>query len=96
MTVVLIVVGLALWFFDARGNRGELIFFLFFIPYVLCGYFLTAQRLRDMNLTGWLALLWIPVGIADKFIGGAASLAFSLFFTQFPEREATIAMALIQ
>jgi uncharacterized membrane protein YhaH (DUF805 family) len=75
---------LALWFFEARSGVAEWIFLLFFIPLVVCTYFLTAQRLRDMNLTGWLALLWIPVGIADKYVGGAVTLAFLIVLCVVP------------
>lgn len=84
LTGVLIVVGFGIWFFDATGNGSDLVFLVFFIPYVLCQFFLTAQRFRDMNLTGWLALLWIPVGIADKYIGGAASIAFLIILCAVP------------
>jgi len=67
---------LALWFFGAGKRSGAIVFLLFFIPYIICVYLLTAQRLRDMNITGWLALLWFPIGLADDYIGGAASVAF--------------------
>lgn len=76
LTAVMFAVVGVLWFFGPKRRVGDVIFLLFFIPYVICGYSLTAQRLRDMNVTGWLALLWIPVGVADRFIGGAASLTF--------------------
>jgi uncharacterized membrane protein YhaH (DUF805 family) len=84
LTGVLVAVGFGFWYFDAARSNNEWILILFFIPYVLCGYFLTAQRLRDMSFTGWLALLWVPVGIADKYIGGAASLAFYIVLCAVP------------
>jgi uncharacterized membrane protein YhaH (DUF805 family) len=62
-------------FFDAGKLPAYIILTIFIVPYIICGYLLTAQRLRDMNLTGWLALLWIPIGIADSYVGGAASVA---------------------
>lgn len=76
LTAILFVVAAALWFFGAQQRAAILILLLFGVPYAICGYSLTAQRLRDMGLTGWLALLWIPIGIADQHVGGAATLAF--------------------
>lgn len=84
LTVTFLSVLLALWFFGAGGRRGMIILLLFFVPYLICGYLLTAQRLRDMNQTGWLALLWIPVGIADSYVGGAASFAFFIVLCVVP------------
>ncbi len=74
----------ALWFFAPSQQTGTTIFLLFFIPYLICAYTLSAQRLRDMNLSGWLALLWIPVGVADEQFGGAASLAFLIVLCAIP------------
>lgn len=84
LIAIMIVVILAMRFFDAHGRSAYLVFGLFFIPYVICTYSLTAQRLRDMNLSGWLALLWIPVEIADSHLGGAASLAFLIVLCAIP------------
>lgn len=84
LTATFLGVLLALRFFNAGGRRGMIVLLLFFIPYVICGYLLTAQRLRDMNQTGWLALLWIPIGIADNYIGGAASFAFFIVLCAVP------------
>ncbi len=89
LTGVLFAVGFGIWFFDATGNHNDLILITFFIPYVLCQFFLTAQRFRDMNLTGWLALLWVPVGIADKYVGGAASIAFLIILCAVPGTKGT-------
>ncbi|WP_097107598.1 DUF805 domain-containing protein [Hoeflea halophila] len=75
---------LALWFFEARQRSGQILFLFFFAPYVICGYTLTAQRLRDMGITGWLALLWLVTGIADQYVGGAASLALFLVLCAVP------------
>lgn len=50
------------------GNR--LWFWAFAIPAVICTYFLTAQRLRDLNVSGWLTLLWIPINALDKSVAG--------------------------
>lgn len=82
---IVAIVVLFLWLVGARRtNAGVMIFLAFGIPAVICAYFLTAQRVRDLNLSGWLALLWIPVGIADNYIGGAASLAFWIVLAAVP------------
>ena len=59
--------------FFAKTPAGGSLWLAFLVPAIVCTYFLTAQRLRDMNLTGWLALLWIPIGIVDKSIGGVVT-----------------------
>ncbi|QRM39474.1 DUF805 domain-containing protein [Rhizobium rhizogenes] len=84
LTAIMVCVLLVLWFFDARQRSFIVVFLLFLVPYVVCIYSLTSQRLRDMGQTGWLALLWIPVGITDRYIGGAASLAFSIVLCVVP------------
>lgn len=84
LTGIFVAVIAALWFFNARGRGSLIIVLLFFVPYFICGYLLTAQRLRDMNCTGWLALLWLPVGVADRYVGGAASFAFFIVLCAVP------------
>lgn len=84
LTAIFVGVIGVLWFFGARGRGGMIILLLFFVPYFICGYSLTSQRLRDFGMTGWLALLWVPIGIADRYIGGAASLAFFLVLCAVP------------
>jgi uncharacterized membrane protein YhaH (DUF805 family) len=84
LTVTFLSVLLALWFFEAGGRGGTIILLMFFVPYLICGYLLSAQRLRDMNQTGWLALLWVPVGIIDSYVGGAASFAFFIVLCVVP------------
>jgi len=86
---IMFAVLLALWFFSVREELRWLILLVFFVPYAVCGYSLSAQRLRDMNLTGWLALLWIPIGVADSYIGGAASLAFAIVLSVVPGTRGT-------
>ena len=84
LIAIMAIVLTAIWFFGAANRSGWLIFILFYIPFVICQYFLTAQRLRDMNLTGWLALLWIPIGIAAEVTSGATSLAAFLILAVVP------------
>lgn len=85
LTAIMASVVLFLWFTSlVSTNAGALIFLAFFIPYFICGYFLTAQRLRDIGISGWLALLWIPVGIADSHLEGAAALSFYIVLAALP------------
>lgn len=74
----LILAGVVAFIYFTEPTRSWAVFMLlaFFVPAAICSWCLTGQRLRDMGLTGWLALLWIPVNVADPFVGGAASLAF--------------------
>lgn len=72
--VMLVVFLIASWF--KPSNRAALFVYAPFVgAYLICSFTLTAQRLRDMGLTGWLALLWIPVNMVDAYLHGAASLA---------------------
>ena len=74
--VLLALLGLVSWMFDAYPAAAKVVRGLFVIAATGCSYTLTSQRLRDMNQTGWLALLWLPLNIADTYVGGAASLTF--------------------
>lgn len=78
------IIVLVVLFFRPNSGALALIFLLFGVPFVLCQYMLTAQRLRDMNATGWLALLWIPIGMADNYLNGAASAAFGIVLISVP------------
>ena len=67
---------LLIWLFFAETHRARMIGLLLLgAPAILSGYFMTAQRLRDMNLSGWIALLWIPIGMFDNPAKGAFSWA---------------------
>jgi uncharacterized membrane protein YhaH (DUF805 family) len=68
---VVLVIG---WFNPSR-RTAMLVLSPFLIAGVVCTYFLAAQRIRDMGMTGWLALLQIPINMADAYLHGAASLA---------------------
>ena len=84
LNVVMLSVFVVLYFFNTRNNFTYLVIIIFSALYMLCGYFLVAQRFRDMGGTGWLCLLWIPVVVADKYVGGAASLAFYIILCVVP------------
>ena len=55
-----------LYFFDASQRAGDLIFFIFYLPFVIVQYFLTAQRLRDFGVSGWFSLLWLAIPFAPE------------------------------
>ena len=71
-------------FFDVRTRAGQIIYLLFHIPFVIAQYFLTAQRLRDFGVTGWLALLWVAIAFLPAPYFGAFSFAFLLVLCAVP------------
>jgi uncharacterized membrane protein YhaH (DUF805 family) len=71
---VLLVCLMGVNFFSKTDSGSTLYFWAFTVPGIICTYLLTAQRLRDMNITGWLALLWIPLGVVDQNFSRWASL----------------------
>jgi len=77
----------ALFFFEVRLRSGQIIYFLFYIPFLIAQYFLTAQRLRDFGVTGWLSLLWIAIALLPPPYSGAFSLAFLLVLCAVPGTE---------
>jgi uncharacterized membrane protein YhaH (DUF805 family) len=77
----------ALIFFDARLRSWWIIYFLFYIPFLIAQYFLTAQRLRDFGVTGWLSLLWVAIALLPPPYSGAFSLAFLLVLCAVPGTE---------
>lgn len=86
LLIMALVTG-ALIFFDVRLRSGQIIFFLFYIPFLIAQYFLTAQRLRDFGVTGWLSLLWIAIALFPPPYSGAFSLAFLLVLCAVPGTE---------
>lgn len=81
---VILVVVLVIGWFKPSPKAFTLVILPFGIAYFVCSYMLTAQRLRDMGLTGWLALLWIPVNMADTYLAGAATLAATIVLCAVP------------
>lgn len=77
----------ALYFFDVGRRSGLILTIAFFVPAAICYYSLTAQRLRDMNITGWLALLWIPIGFLPDPINAAVYLAAWIVLCAVPGTE---------
>ncbi|MDB9857911.1 hypothetical protein OAC63_05970, partial [Amylibacter sp.] len=56
VVIAVIVVG-ALYFFEANSRVAGIVVLIFYVPYFIAQYFLSAQRFRDLGLTGWCALL---------------------------------------
>lgn len=75
LLAVMTVIVFGLIWFSHSENAFMLALLPFGIAYIVASYLLSAQRIRDMGATGWLALLWIPIQMADAYLHGAASLA---------------------
>lgn len=86
LLIMAMVMG-ALIFFDVRLRSGQIIYFAFYIPFLIAQYFLTAQRLRDFGVTGWLSLLWVAIALLPPPYSGAFSLAFLLTLCAVPGTE---------
>lgn len=76
---VMIAVFVALSFFGSGKRTSLIILVLFGLPWIFVSYNLTAQRLRDFNVTGWLTLLWVPINMLQNEYSGLSS-ALSLVF----------------
>lgn len=73
------------WFYFAETGRGKQMGFLIFgVPAILCSYILVAQRLRDLNLSGWFALLWVPINLLEGQLRLAITLAIIIVLCAIP------------
>jgi uncharacterized membrane protein YhaH (DUF805 family) len=76
---VLVAVLGGIYFFGVGKRTGIILTVIFGLPWIFVSYNLTAQRLRDFNLTGWLTLLWVPINLLQNDyaeLSSALSLAF--------------------
>ena len=76
-----------LYFFDVGKRASIILLVIFGLPWIFVTYSLTAQRLRDLNLTGWLALLWLPINMLQNDysqLSSALSLAFWIVLSFVP------------
>lgn len=82
----LIVAVIALAVIYANPSNGTMIAIavLFGVPFILCIYFLTAQRLRDIGVSGWFSLIWLPIGWAPEPYSFAFSLSFFIALVSIP------------
>jgi uncharacterized membrane protein YhaH (DUF805 family) len=62
---------------------------VYFVPLTIVFYTLTAQRLRDIGVTGWLALLWIPLGLLPVQLGGIITVAILILLCCLPGNQRT-------
>jgi uncharacterized membrane protein YhaH (DUF805 family) len=84
--VAAVVIG-GLFFFGVSKKVGIILLILFGVPWIFVWYNLTAQRLRDFNMTGWLVLLWIPIYfLPERYVdlSSALSLAFWIILVFIP------------
>ena len=84
---VLLLIFLFIWNLGITENSKGIITFIFFALGIFASYALTAQRLRDMNVTGWLALFWIPISFAGDDFRIALYLGFVLILWTIPGTE---------
>lgn len=84
LLVLIVIVISALKFFDASQRVGSLIFIVFFVPFSICQYFLAGQRLRDFGVTGWLALIWVPIASLPEPFYSAVSMAAIIVLCSIP------------
>ena len=68
LMAILLVIFTVLYFLDISERAKGLFMFVYFLLGLICSYTLTAQRLRDMNLTGWLAFIWVPLSFSGDSI----------------------------
>jgi len=78
LLLLLFLIFLGIEWLDVSRKAKNLFHIVYFVLGLVCSYTLTAQRLRDINLTGWLALLWIPISFADENIRLTLTTAFAL------------------
>jgi uncharacterized membrane protein YhaH (DUF805 family) len=81
---VLAAVLTCLWIFMPTVIVWYAIMGVFILPAVIVTYTLSAQRLRDFGVTGWLALLWIPIGMLPDPWGGIVALAANIVLISVP------------
>lgn len=75
---LLLMIFIFIGWIDLSGKTKSIFYFIYFLMGLTCSYTLTAQRLRDVNMTGWLALLWVPISFADDSIRATLTSAFTL------------------
>ena len=65
---ILVFVFTVFYFIDISEKAKGLFLILYSLLGLVCSYTLTAQRLRDMNLTGWLAFICVPLSFSGDSI----------------------------
>ena len=87
LILVNIIITLLFQFFEVSGRAELILSIVFGLPWLFVSFNLCAQRLRDFNITGWLALLWIPNGflyMQSYFLGAGITMAFWIILLSIP------------
>lgn len=83
--VVTFSVAYAVWLLFAETRGGKTMGLVQFgIPTAICSYLLVAQRLRDIGISGWFALLWYVVNAFDPPVRLALTATFVLVLCGIP------------
>ena len=90
LLVLVYLIYLGISFFDPSPRVSGILGLVFAIPSVFGQYLLSSQRIRDMGLTGWLALLWIPVTLLPEDVRGPVGIAFIIVLLVVPSKRRTI------
>lgn len=73
------------WIAFAQTPRGRSLGLLVFgVPAALCSYMLSGQRLRDLGVSGWYALLWIPINMLEGQLRLAGLTAILIILCAIP------------
>lgn len=79
------VVAYLIWLQFAQTDGGKALGGLIFgLPAGICNYLLVAQRLRDFAVSGWFALLWIPINLLGQEVSAALTVGALLVLCGIP------------
>ena len=84
LIVVFVTIFISVDLLPISTRAKSYILIIYAIATLIASYTLTAQRLRDMNVTGWLALLWIPTSSVQNELGSALTLTFIIILWTVP------------
>lgn len=72
--------------FPMSQGTWNLLTIIFSFAFIVVGYVVSSQRLRDIGLSPWFALLWIPIGFLSNEYHLAFTVAFYLVLQGIPSR----------
>ena len=72
--------------FPMSEETWNLLTMVFSTAFIVVGYVVSSQRLRDIGMSPWFALLWIPIGFLSNEYNLAFTLAFYLVLQGVPSR----------
>lgn len=82
--ITLVVISFVVDYISIPSRLKFIIMLMFWVPCLLANQFLIAQRLRDLNISGWFAPMWFALVVADKELNGAATLAATILLVCVP------------